>query len=334
MPVPTRFTRFSVAGLLLCLVLCLAPPSGAQRFTINGRVLYDANGSPAMQVLVTLRNFTDMGVDQTATDSMGNFTFSVGRGVYYLSVRQPGYMEISERVEVGISSINGVQLSLRAMPAKAGLQTSHNSPRFTVPAELLKVPEKARESYRAGLREFNRNANLPSSMRFFQKAIDLYPEFAEAHYWKGMVQLDLTEYENARASFEESVRLNEKLAAAYFPLGSLHMHFREPEKAASILQKGLAQFDKYWQGHFELARACVAIGKLKEAEISARRAQQLKPDFHRVHVLLANIYWEQGRDAEALAEGEMFLKAAPEDPVAEEIRQRVQQIKATKPPGS
>lgn len=322
-------SRFLILPALILLWSLTASPVFAQ---ISGRLLHEATGAPAGQIPVTLRNFTDMSINQTATDPSGNFAFSASRGVYYISIRHPGYMEISERVEVGISSTNGLVLFLRPMPTKDGSQNQATASRFTVPAELLKVPEKAREFYRAGLREFARNGNLAESQKLFQKALEAYPEFAEAHYWQGMIQLDLAEYENARSSFEEAIRLNEKLAAAYFPLGSLHLHFQDPAKAAVVLHKGLAQFDKYWQGHFEIARAYVALGKLKEAEASALRTQELKPDFHRVLVLLANIYWDQNRDAEALAAAEKFLKLAPEDPVAPQIALRVQQIKNPQKP--
>jgi tetratricopeptide (TPR) repeat protein len=318
--------------LLASLFPCVLPVS-AQRFVVTGRVIYESSGSAASQVPVILQNFTEMSVDQTATDSMGVFTFSVGRGTYYLAIRVAGYMEVAERVEVGFMAVNGIQLVLRAAPAKGLAAAGPSRGGAAIPADLLKVPARARESYSAGLRQFTRNGNLPASLRLLQRAIEIHPEFAEAHYWKGMVHLDLNEMASARAAFAAAIEYNERLAAAYFPLGSLLINSGEREKGAAILQKGLTLFDKYWQGHFELARAQVALGRLQEAEVSARRAQELKPDFPRIYVLLANVYWAQGRDAEALSAAEKFLQLAPDDPVAPEIARRVGELKpALKPP--
>ncbi len=299
------------------------PTSGGQRFSISGRVLYEHNNQPAEMITVSLRNFTDMGMDQTNTDAHGNFSFSVGRGIYYLSVRLPDYGEVNERVEIAGFSQTGVLLHLRRIPTRS----SNTVKPATVQADYLQIPAKAREAYELGMKEFYRTENLPASLVHLRKAVELHPNFAAAYYWLGMVQIDLGEFEGARKAFEEAVRINEKLAAAYFPLGSLHLHFRDPGKAVEILTTGLGMRAQYWQGHYELARAYVTLGKVKEAEESALKAFALKPDYPRIHLLLANVYWAQEKDALALEEAEKFLTLAPEDPVAPEIRRRVDELK-------
>ncbi len=292
------------------------------RFILSGRVMYQDNKAAEM-VPVSLRNFTDMGMDQTSTDALGNFTFSVGRGVFYVSVRVAGYAEAQERVEIISSSVTTVQLFLRKLPSRATLPSGQ----AVLPADYLKIPEKARAEYEAGMKEFTRNGDLNASLVRLRKAVELHPSFAAAHYWMGMVQLDLADFESARGSFGRAIEINEKLAAAYFPLGSLHMHFREPARAVETLAKGLSLHSEYWQGHYELARAYASLNKLPEAEKSARQAAELKPDFARTYLLLANVLWELGRNSEALAAAERFLNMAPDDPVAPEVRQRVEERK-------
>jgi tetratricopeptide (TPR) repeat protein len=311
--------------LLACAIPALASAVAAQgggRLTLSGRVVYEDN-TPASMVPVTLRNFTDMGMDQTATDGLGNFSFSVGRGVYYVSVRIPNYTEAQERVEIITSSVTTVQLYLRKVRPKTAAAPASAA----LPADYMRIPEKARTEYEAGVKEFTRNSNLDASRARLLRAVELHPEFAAAHYWLGMVQLDLAEFEAARGSFEKAIQLNEKLAAAYFPLGSLHMHYRDPDKAVQILTKGLSHLPQYWQGHYELARAYASLGKWKEAEQSAQEALTLKSDNARTHLLLANVFWQLGKDAEAIKAAEKFLSLAPDDPVAPEVRRQVEERK-------
>jgi tetratricopeptide (TPR) repeat protein len=297
---------------------------------ISGRVMFE-NGQPAAQIPVELRSFTDMGINQTVTDPSGNFSFSnLGRGVYYVTVRLSGYAEASERVEVGVFPTTAVFLYLRRSPDKKGESTAPLPP--TVSSEYLKIPAKARKEYEQGMKLYQRENQLEKGLEHLRKAVELHPQFAEAQYGMGLLLMDLNRLEEAGAAFAKAVAENEKLLPAYFPLGAILNHQREHAEAEKVLRKGLQVKEDIWQLHFELARAVAYQGRWQEAEAIAQRAAELNDKAEKVQLLLANIYFELGKDEQALAAAERFLLLAPEDPVAPQIRARVQQMRGTKPP--
>jgi len=314
------------------MLLAVAPLVVGQGFTLSGRVLYEDGMRPADMVVVSLRNFTDMGFEQANTDVHGNFTFRVPRGVYYLTIRMTGYAEVSERVEVGVFSSTGIMLYLRKLPEKKADQIATTSSAGTVAAEYLKIPVNAREHYETGMKLFQREGKLDEGLVHLRKAVEFHPDFALAYYGMGMLLMDLDRLDEARDSFQSAIARNDKLLHAYFPLGAIQNQQRRFVEAEKLLRHGLEIKEDIWQLHFELARAIAYQGRWEEAEKSALRAAALNVDAPKVHLLLANIYLELGKPEQAMAAAEEFLRLAPTDPVAPQIRARLDEIRASRPP--
>lgn len=325
--------RFScrVPLLILFSLLLCSLSAEAQRLTISGRVIYEQDRRPAELITITLQNFTDMAMEKANSDSLGGFSFSVPRGVYYLSVRLTGYAEINERVEVGLFSQTGIILQLRPLPRKD--DTISLPP--TVPAEYLRIPQTARTEFEAGMKLYLREDKLAESLPHLRKAVEIHPQFASAYYWMGMVQIDQGEPDQALDSFERAIAEDKKYAPAYFPLGAIRNQRKEYAEAERVLRKGLEIKEDIWQLHFELARAVAYQGRWTEAEKIAERATALNNKAPKVHLLLANIYFELGKADPALAAAEEFLKLAPDDPAAPLVRRQVEAMrKQPAPPKS
>jgi len=319
------------AFLIFFLVLGVLPSQG-QRFTVAGRVLYEPDLRPADMVTVALRNFTSMEMERTNTDANGSFLFSVPRGVYYLNVRVLHHAEVNERVEVGVFSTSGIILYLNPLSnPRNKLQASG-----AVAAEYLKIPVSARQEYEQGMKLFQREGKLDEALLHLRRAVQIHPQFALAHNGMGMLLIDLNRLEKAREAFERAIAENEKLILAYFPLGAIYNQRGEFAKAEQVLREGLKIKETVWQLHFELARAIAYQGRWEEAENSARRALELNdaPTGAKVNLLLANIYFELEKDDLALAEAQQFLKKAPDDPLAPEIRRRVEAMRGIGAPTS
>lgn len=321
--------RIGLAFGLVLLSLLTADIAAGQG-NIRGRVFYE-DGRAADRVTVELRNFTDMGVTQTTTDAAGNYAFlSVARGVYYVTVRLTGFLEANQRIEVGVFPNEAVHLTLRREPVKEGKNAVPPIP--AVSAEYLKIPPKAREAYELGMKQYRVDNQLEKSLESLRQATKAYPEFAQAHYGMGLLLIDLDRLDEAREALQKAVTADEELVPAYFPLGAILNQKRGFAEAEKVLRKGLSVREDIWQLHFELARAVAYQGRWQEAETIAERAAQLNENAEKVQLLLANIYFELGKDNEALDAAERFLKLAPDDPIAPQIRARVQQMRPAKPP--
>lgn len=323
-----KIQRVVLRAGLACAVSLVGSAALCQRFSVQGRVLHENGSRPADMVPVTLRNFTDMGFEQTNTDVHGNFNFSVPRGIYYLSVRIPGFAEISERVEVGVFSSSGIMLYLKPLPQK----DANAGPASAVAAEYLQIPAGARREYEQGMKLFQREQKLEEGLVHLRKAAELHPQFALAHYGTGLILMDLDRLDQARESFLRALAESPDMVPAYFPLGAIYNHQRKPAEAEKILRKGLQIKEDIWQLHFELARAVAYLTRWDEAEKHAQRAAELDPGAAKVQLLLANIYFELGKNELALGAAEEFLRLAPDDPAAPGVRQQAEAMRAAGTP--
>jgi hypothetical protein len=83
---------------------------------INGQVRM-ANGQPAGEILVSCDAWSGGMIGQVRTDSGGRFHFdSLGPAQFTVSVRQPGYIPVSETVDMLTSSREYVQFLLKPDP--------------------------------------------------------------------------------------------------------------------------------------------------------------------------------------------------------------------------
>jgi tetratricopeptide (TPR) repeat protein len=297
-------------------------------FSITGRVLSEPGNQPIELAQVSLRTFTGMTMQQVGTDNLGNFAFhNLGRGVYYVHVWKRGYGEQNERVELVSFSQIGMIISLTPARDKPAPERSQ-----VVPAALLKLSEKSRKEFQAGLEEFLRKGNLDQALLHFTRLSQQDPGFAPAYYWSAMVLLDLNRADEALDSLRRSIELDEKIAPAYFPLASIHMQRKEYRIALQILEKGLELSPNSWQGHYERARACLAIENLACAEASALKSRELHQGFPKLHLLLANVFLLQDKIDQAIAEAEAYLSVADDPVMAEQVRQQLAELKR-RPPG-
>jgi tetratricopeptide (TPR) repeat protein len=85
-------------------------------------------------------------------------------------------------------------------------------------------------------------------------------------------------------------------------------------KAGQELEKALALdqslADAYWQRGVLLARQ----GAVKDAIVDLQKALELRPSRHEAHAALADVYYDLGREAEALAEWSKAVSAIPNQP--------------------
>lgn len=320
--------RVRIALFAVLVALLMPRPAAAQGSgLIAGRVLFE-NNDPAAQVPVQLRSFTDMGMNQTVTDPAGNFAFrGLGLGVYYVTVRLQGYTEASERVEVGMFGSGSVFLRLRKLPEK---DVKPSAPGIS--AEYLKIPENAREEYEKGMKLYQKENQLEKGLEHLRKAVELHPKFSQAHYGIGLLLMDLDRLDEAVGSLERAIAESPSTVPAYFPLGAIYNHQRKPAEAEKILRKALEIREDIWQLHFELARAVAYLTRWDEAEKHAQRAAELDPGAAKVQLLLANIYFELGKNELALGAAEEFLRLAPDDPAAPGVRQQVEAMRAAGTP--
>jgi tetratricopeptide (TPR) repeat protein len=167
----------------------------------------------------------------------------------------------------------------------------------------------------------------------FQKAVDLYPNYAEAWLNLGKLQSQMKSIEPARTAFEKSIAADSKLVPPYLELGLLYAAQSNWKQSSDYLDQALkldpVDFPQAWYA------SAVAHYNLKDydaAEKSGREAVKLDPKHAnpRAAYLLGLILVENKDYAGAAAELTVYIQLAPDAPDLNQVKEQLAQIEKLK----
>ena len=107
----------------------------------------------------------------------------------------------------------------------------------------------------------------------------------------------------AVAEWKEAIRLDPKLADAYYSLGVTLWQSGDFPGAAEQLRQAIQIRPDYAEAHYTLGTVLKQMNQLPEAAEALRQAIRLDPDFAGAHTTLAAILRQLGDSAGAAAEG-------------------------------
>ncbi len=300
-----------------------APP----RTEIRGQVRYPEGPAAGQGIMVTLESDQAGLVAQTQTESQGRFVFTqIPRAVYVVKVRQAGYHEVSQRVDLTTGPTAYVVIDLRPLLREAPPAMPPEGPGSQISFLQLAVPEGAQKELEKGQKLLVESKDPAGSIPHFRKAIQLYPSYAQAYLLLGTADMDLKKWKDAQSALEQATDLDDKLAAAYLALGACYNQQGNFVGAEKPLLRGLELNPEAAEGHYELGRVYWALGRWPEAEPHGRKAAALRPDFAAVHVLLGNIMLRKRDARAALQEFKEYLRFDPKGPMAAPTRDMVAKI--------
>ncbi len=96
--------------------------------------------------------------------------------------------------------------------------------------------------------------------------------------------------------------------------------------AAETCREGLKQHPKYWAARVALARACLGLGKAKEAVSELKKVLAVVPDNILAGKLLGQIYEKVGKPHKALETYQRLLPYDPDDP---ELSAKIEDLSAS-----
>ena len=131
-------------------------------------------------------------------------------------------------------------------------------------------------------------------------AVQMMPDFAEAHYNLGNVLNSLGKPEEAVASLTRAVQIKPDFAEAHNNLGNALNALGKPEEAVSSFTKALQIEPALAEVHYNLGAAFITLGKHEEAVTSLTKAVQINPDYAEAHNNLGTALNVLGRPEEAL----------------------------------
>ena len=139
------------------------------------------------------------------------------------------------------------------------------------------------------------------------------------------------ELEVAEREFRQVIEQDHNNAQAYFNLGNVLYITRRNEEAKQTVEEGLRREPRSAKGHYFMGSVLVRMGELSAGEEQLKKARELDPNMPQVLIALATLYLQTGRESEAIAMFESFLRQFPNDPMAPKVRAAIGKINIPPP---
>jgi tetratricopeptide (TPR) repeat protein len=192
----------------------------------------------------------------------------------------------------------------------------------TVSMTSLQAPSNAKKAYDHGRKALEKQ-NVEEAKSEFTKAVELYPNYAEAWAELSDLCLKARDFDNARTSSQKAIAADPRFVRPYFTLIVLAAGKEDWGSAADYSDK-LVALDpyNYPAGYYYNALAYYKMHNLDKADASVRAARKLDPNSRlpKVSLLMATIMMDRNDFAGAVHEYQAFLDHAPEGAEAQYAR--------------
>ena len=120
----------------------------------------------------------------------------------------------------------------------------------------------------------------------YQKALEINPNDAEAHYNLGIALLQKGQVDEAMVQFQKALEINPNYAEAHNNLGLVLFQKGQVDEAIAQYQKALEINPDYAAAHYNLGNALLQKGQLDEAIAQFQKALEINPDYAEAHINL------------------------------------------------
>jgi len=301
-------------------------------FSISGMVADRQSGLRLDGVRVDLNSF-GKGVVATTFTSSGSFRFdNLREGPYEISFTLTGYQDVQEHLEVS-GPMFGMTVSLKPLNA-----APPGGPP-TVSVRDLSIPQKARDAMNKGLFLLHQKSDYAGSIKEFERAIKIFPNYYEAYAQIGYAYMGLKDPAHSEEALRQSIVVSqEHYPDAFFLLAALFTSQKRFEDAEPLARKAVDIAPDSWHAQSEMAQALLGEDRPEDAEKYAQAAVRLQPENSLLFLLLADIHGELQNDAALVEDLDTYLRLAPKGPMADRARQgradakqRLQQSQASTP---
>lgn len=283
------------------------------------RVRDRVNEEQLAQVQVQLIRFPGGVVGEQFTGSDGSVQFSgLSVGAFTVRASCQGYEPGEAQIDLRNSDRTLQSVDIALMPRRHDKSEVLNG---VVAAEVLKIPGNARKEFERGSRLLNEKKDFIRSIAAFQRAIALYPRYADAYFLMGAAQMQTSAASDAEASLRKAIALDARRAAPYYPLALLLFGQHRYDEESELLLEAQKLDPTDWRWPFELARCQAEQGQWESGlryAVAASGSTNAPP---KVHLLMADIYANSDRPREAVVELELFTKLDPKSSYMERVRE-------------
>ena len=179
-----------------------------------------------------------------------------------------------------------------------------------VPVSQLRIPSKAMKEFERYQKAF-RSGDLSTSVEHLHKALQIFPDFIQAHLALGLRFIQLGEYQKALTEQQAALALDPRSAQTHQNLAFTFSLLNRYQEAEAEARQSLDLDSQLVPSRYILGRALIAQGRITpEALETLRESESAFPD---ASLVLAVVHFRAGQTEKTIAELRNYLRA-PADP--------------------
>jgi len=317
-------TNVTLVVLIAAVLAQAQNPSDTYGTSFQGQVRYE-NNVPAQFIRVemwtegesTWRSIVE-------TDRLGKFHAGAPCMVIQYKIEVPGFRPASGHVDMSINPCRALELiTLRALPGT--IIPTEAAPSSMIDPRIAAIPAEARTEFDTGGNAINHN-DFAGAILHLQKAISLYPSYAEAYHLLGVAQLQTNQIPQAESSLVKAIAIEDRMPQSQYLLGVLYAKTNRVNLAEKPFSRFAELDPQNPDAHFELAKVCFALNRFPEAEMRARKSIELKETNTGVYIVLGHALLRQSKPEDARRAFQQFLQLDPNSPMATDVKATIAQI--------
>lgn len=202
------------------------------------------------------------------------------------------------------------------------------APGGIVSVETLKVPDAAMKEMRKFLKEFDAG-KLDNSIKHLSKALEIYPEWATAHYNMGQTHARMGNYDQAIAEFQSASQLDGRQVKSWLGISKVYFLQKKYGEGETAARRALEIDPVNADARYFLARNL--IGQGQETSEALQLLRNSEEQYAVARLVLANVYLRHGAVDEAVTQLRGYL-AQPKAEAKEKVQCMVRKL--TEPEGT
>jgi tetratricopeptide (TPR) repeat protein len=178
-----------------------------------------------------------------------------------------------------------------------------------IPVSQLRIPSKAMKEFERSQKAFQ-SGDIPTSAEHLQKALQVYPDFLQAHNALGLRYVQLGEFQKALTEHQLALSLDPRNSQTHEDLALVLVSLNRGPEAETEARQALELNPQSVCARYVLGRALIAQRRATSEAIEMLR--QSENVFPNASLVLAQIHFSAGRTEQTIADLRQYLRA-PED---------------------
>ena len=283
-----------------------------------------ANGICDRSTHVTLKGRNGPAIDAVPNESCEVEFVNIAEGTYHVNVSG---QNVADTDTVITPSMGLTEFEVKVKRANESERVGGAPLSPTISMADLGIPVRAQKEFdRAN--QWVAKQDLTRAIQSLNRAIDIYPAYADAYNNLGVVYARLGDRVREREVLQKAISINDHFAPAYVNLGRMNISTGDFASAETALNKAAALDPTDAMTLVLLTYAEFMDHHLDQVIATSQKAHTLQGTHAFVHQVAARAYEQKHDAANAVTELEQFLKEEPQGTRADIARKELASVRA------